>query len=121
MANFEIPVNPEFSEQIRKFETTDPAHADLFNYVTEALLHNDVFLSRMAVRLQEEAIQHKQDHHNPHNVTPEQLGVEPGANNYTHPDSHPAIMITQDENHRFVTDTQKQAWEGSRVYRPKDS
>ena len=51
MANFNIPENTEFTDQVRKFETTDPAHADLFNTVTEALLHNDVFLERMAVRL----------------------------------------------------------------------
>lgn len=34
----------EYTEQIRKFETTDPAHADLFNDVTGKLLNNDVFL-----------------------------------------------------------------------------
>ena len=44
MANFEISLNPEYTEQIRKFETKDPAHADLFNAVIGALLNNDVFL-----------------------------------------------------------------------------
>ena len=44
MANFEVPSNPEYTEQIRKFETKDPAHADLFNTVIGALLNNDVFL-----------------------------------------------------------------------------
>lgn len=29
---------------------------------------------------------------------------------YTHPDSHPASMITQDSTHRFVTDAEKEAW-----------
>lgn len=29
---------------------------------------------------------------------------------YTHPTSHPATMITQDETHRFVTDTEKSTW-----------
>ena len=29
---------------------------------------------------------------------------------YTHPDSHPATMITQDATHRFVTDEQIAAW-----------
>ena len=29
---------------------------------------------------------------------------------YTHPDTHPASMITEDENHRFVSDTEKAAW-----------
>ena len=29
------------------------------------------------------------------------------ANKYVHPESHPASMITQDTDHRFVTDTEK--------------
>lgn len=52
MANFEIPENPEYIEQIRKFETTDPAHADLFNAVIQALVNNDAFF-REVVRQHE--------------------------------------------------------------------
>lgn len=37
-------------------------------------------------------------------------GIETNANNYTHPSSHPATMITEDSTHRFVTDTEKSAW-----------
>ena len=37
-------------------------------------------------------------------------GIAAGANNYTHPASHPASMIAQDTTHRFVTDTEKTAW-----------
>ena len=37
-------------------------------------------------------------------------GITAGANNYTHPASHPASMIAQDTTHRFVTDTEKSAW-----------
>lgn len=32
------------------------------------------------------------------------------TDNYTHPDTHPANIIIQDENHRFVTDSEKDAW-----------
>lgn len=39
-------------------------------------------------------------------------GVAAGANNYTHPASHPASMVTQDVTHRFVTDAEKTAWNG---------
>ena len=39
-------------------------------------------------------------------------GIEDGANNYTHPDTHPASMIEQDASHRFVTDAEKTAWNG---------
>ena len=37
-------------------------------------------------------------------------GIEEGANNYAHPSTHPASMITQDSTHRFVTDTEKADW-----------
>lgn len=37
-------------------------------------------------------------------------GIEDGANNYIHPSSHPATMITEDSTHRFVTDTEKSTW-----------
>ena len=39
-------------------------------------------------------------------------GIADGANNYTHPDTHPASMIEQDASHRFVTDAEKTAWNG---------
>ena len=32
-------------------------------------------------------------------------GIAAGANNYTHPASHPATIITQSATHRFVSDT----------------
>lgn len=39
-------------------------------------------------------------------------GIAAGANAYTHPSSHPATMITEDVTHRFVTDTEKNTWNG---------
>lgn len=39
-------------------------------------------------------------------------GVAMGANNYSHPASHVATMITQSATHRFVSDTEKTAWNG---------
>ena len=48
MANFEIPENPEYIEEIRKFETTDPAHAELFNNVIKSLINNETFLKKVA-------------------------------------------------------------------------
>ena len=33
-----------------------------------------------------------------------------GITGYTHPDSHPASMITQDATHRFATDAEKASW-----------
>ena len=37
-------------------------------------------------------------------------GIEEGATNYTHPETHAATMITEDETHRFVTDEEKSTW-----------
>ncbi len=37
-------------------------------------------------------------------------GIAANANNYTHPSSHAASMITQDSTHRFVSDTEKSTW-----------
>jgi len=37
-------------------------------------------------------------------------GVATGANNYVHPANHPASIITQDANNRFVTDAEKTTW-----------
>lgn len=37
-------------------------------------------------------------------------GIEVGANKYVHPASHPASMIQEDSNHRFVTDTEREKW-----------
>ena len=39
-------------------------------------------------------------------------GVETGANAYTHPANHPASIITQDADNRFVSDTEKATWNG---------
>ena len=37
-------------------------------------------------------------------------GIAAGANNYVHPSSHPATMISEDTSHRFVSDTEKSTW-----------
>lgn len=43
-------------------------------------------------------------------------GIANNANNYTHPNTHPATMITEDATHRFVTDAEKAAWNKSDVF-----
>lgn len=37
-------------------------------------------------------------------------GIEYNATCYHHPQTHPATMIDEDENHRFVSDTEKAIW-----------
>lgn len=43
-------------------------------------------------------------------------GIAAGANNYTHPSTHAASMITQDSTHRFVTDGEKTKWNTNEVF-----
>lgn len=38
-------------------------------------------------------------------------GIDEGANNYTHPETHPASMIVQDSTHRFVSDAKQREWD----------
>ena len=38
-------------------------------------------------------------------------GIATGANNYTHPSTHPASMIVQDSTHRFVSDNEISDWD----------
>lgn len=44
MANFEIPENLEYIDEIRKLEETDPAHANLFNEIFQQLINNEKYL-----------------------------------------------------------------------------
>lgn len=37
-------------------------------------------------------------------------GIEAEANKYTHPSNHPATMVNQDSDHRFVADSEKSSW-----------
>lgn len=48
-------------------------------------------------------------------------GIEPAANNYIHPASHSASIITQDVSNRFVTDTEKSTWNAKTSYTDSDA
>ena len=49
MANFPIPEEPQYSNEIRMLETTDRAHADIFNAVFQALINNMEYLRTHSV------------------------------------------------------------------------
>lgn len=44
MANHDV--EPIFNDQLRKLETTDPAHADVFNALYGQLINNDAWLKK---------------------------------------------------------------------------
>jgi hypothetical protein len=43
-------------------------------------------------------------------------GIATGANNYIHPDNHPASILIQDASNRLVTDTEKAIWNAKADY-----
>lgn len=47
MANYVIPENPQYNEEIRKLENTDPAHAEnVFNPIFSRMIENDAATMR---------------------------------------------------------------------------
>lgn len=57
MANFEI--NEEQAalvRELRKLETSDPVHADVYNALFEKLINNDAFLERLANKMIEKSM-----------------------------------------------------------------
>ncbi len=147
MAQFTIKNPEEFTTILRKLETTDRNHADVFNVLFDTLINNDAFLKKVADR----AVEHIKNNamhvpsmegvertkylrsdgtwQTPPNTTygtatqsanglmsptdkAKLDGIAANANNYSHPSTHPASMITQDATHRFVTDNEKSTWNG---------
>ncbi len=49
MADFEINNPNTFTRNVRKFETTDEGHADIFNHVMSKLVNNDAYLEESKV------------------------------------------------------------------------
>lgn len=44
--------NPQFSDTLKELETTDPAHADVFNEINRELFENTVYLKEKISDLQ---------------------------------------------------------------------
>lgn len=61
MADFEIKSPAEFVQALRKLETTDRGHADVFNALFAALLNNDVFLKGVLEELALTSEDHESD------------------------------------------------------------
>lgn len=66
MANFPIDENQETLElELRKIETSDPVHADIYNALFQKLINNDAFLERLADKMIRQAmISHVLDSNN---------------------------------------------------------
>lgn len=56
MANFEIVDNPAFTQEVRKLEVTDKAHADVFNTFIQQLLYNTLYLRQQLAVVKTESM-----------------------------------------------------------------
>ena len=107
----------DFFLELPQIIAKDPVLFSSMNLILSVLLSNDNLLKQWVNEL-EDALQAQDFKIVTEQVkglmSPEMLkklnGIATGANNYVHPSSHPATMITQDATHRFVTDTEKNTW-----------
>ncbi|MGO5439481.1 pyocin knob domain-containing protein [Megamonas funiformis] len=114
-----IPSSNDFFLEIPQLISKDPVLYSTMNLIFSVILSNDKLLKQWIDTLQN--VVNAQDWRVVTDslkgyMTPELKkkldGIANGANNYVHPSTHPASMITQDTTHRFVTDTEKTTWNG---------
>ena len=112
-----IPSSNDFFLEIPQLISKDPVLYSTMNLIFSVILSNDKLLKQWIDTLQN--VVNAQDWRVVTDslkgyMTPELKkkldGIANGANNYVHPSSHPASMITQDATHRFVSDTEKNTW-----------
>ena len=112
-----IPSSNDFFLEIPQLISKDPVLYSTMNLIFSVILSNDKLLKQWLDTLQN--VVNAQDWREVTDslkgyMTPELKkkldGIAMGANNYVHPSSHPATMITQDATHRFVSDTEKNTW-----------
>ena len=109
----------DFFLEVPQLIQKDPVLYSTMNLILGVLVSNDKLLKQWLDTLQN--VVNAQDWREVTDslkgyMTPELKkkldGIAMGANNYVHPSSHPASMIAQDATHRFVSDTEKNTWNG---------
>ena len=114
-----ISSSNDFFLEIPQLISKDPVLYSTMNLIFSVILSNDKLLKQWIDTLQN--VVNAQDWRIVTDtlkgyMTPELKkkldGIATGANNYVHPNSHPASMIAQDATHRFVSDTEKNTWNG---------
>src|SRR5690554_5347281 len=101
-------IEPPQTKKNSGFEPGEKPPAQWFNW-----LFNKLYLA--VKELQEKAVEKVQGKGlSTEDYTAEEkqklAGIEEGANKYEHPEYHLPSIIQQDENNRFVTDSEKAAW-----------
>ncbi len=100
MANFLIDENQETLElELRKIETSDPVHADIYNALFQKLINNDAFLERLADKMIRQAmISHVLDSNNAGMV----LGADVGPKITTITDALQRTLDVLDTNDAYL-------------------
>lgn len=106
-------------KKTRRFETTDRAHADLFNIVIDQLNKNDELLVKRAEEVDQKAKIYTDEHasrkDNPHRVTKEQLGLDQVDNikqaSKIEFDSH------LNDNLRHIISQERDKWNNAQLFK----
>jgi hypothetical protein len=106
-------------KKTRRFETTDRAHADLFNIVIDQLNENDELLVKRAEEVDQKAKIYTDEHasrkDNPHRVTKEQLGLDQVDNikqaSKIEFDSH------LNDNLRHIISQERDKWNNAQLFK----
>ncbi|QII47238.1 hypothetical protein G3M81_07520 [Bacillus paralicheniformis] len=102
----------------RRFATTDPAHADLFNEAIDQLNENDERIAKRAEEAEEKAKTYTDAHaahkNNPHGVTKSQVGL---SNVINEKQATKAEFDSHNSDHeRHITASERSKWDGSQIF-----
>ncbi|MDU4726404.1 hypothetical protein [Clostridium sp.] len=110
----EVYTKSETDSRIQEVVGTAPEALDTLKEIADSLNNDADFAGTMTKQLS-----HKVDKVEGKQLSTEDYttleknklsDIEERANNYTHPSTHNASMITEDTNHRFITDTERTNW-----------
>ncbi|WP_206109385.1 pyocin knob domain-containing protein [Paenibacillus apii] len=104
----------ETDQRIQTVVGAAPAALDTLKEIGDALNNDPSFAATMTTQLSNKVdkVAGKQLSTEDYTTTEKNklAGIATGANNYVHPASHPATMITEDSTHRWTTDSEKSVW-----------
>ncbi|WP_254306594.1 pyocin knob domain-containing protein [Clostridium sp. 001] len=104
----------ETDQRIQMVVNAAPAALDTLKEIADALNDDPNFAATITTELSKKVdkVDGKQLSTEDYTTTEKNklAGIQDNANNYVHPATHPATIITEDETHRFTTDTEKSDW-----------
>jgi hypothetical protein len=101
----------DIDNRIDQLIGTAPSALDTLGELADALNDNENFASsisaQLANKVDKEAGKGLSDENFTSQFKTKLEGIEDNANNYVHPDTHPASMIVEETDRRFVTDQER--------------